>query len=350
MSEAVILTSMSTLDTFARCRKKFDMQELRGWIPRTGSKAMHIGTGYHIAVAEGYKAVREFDVEYKKFRGDPDAWAEQEDHASAARSMAFVGAATTAPYRIKHDRDGVTLDLSKEDRELIEDMVAYFWQEMGAADLKTITEILAVEEPVYIQIGRYVIRNTIDLLARVVGEDGPIPFDHKTVGDVKMALNFLARDFQTRSYYSGVRGKYGKVPRFVHTFVNRDVPPGFGHRSELTPTGKTRNAKTLADMREPTRYVRRESTPLSDSQIDAFEGSLVKMLADIERSITENYFPPSPLKGNFPGCDGCPYAAPCAAEIDGREVGPANAEMLFIVRGSEEWQKLQDDKLAAGAV
>jgi hypothetical protein len=347
---------MSAFDTFSRCRKKFDYQEVRGWIPRSRSWAMTIGTGFHICLAAGYAAVRDFDAAYRVFAQCEDAWPEQDPNASAARALSFISAATEAAYNAKHDRDGMALGFAKEDHELLEDMVRYFWEHLGAEDLKTIWQILSVEEPAYIQIGDVLIRTTFDLVASVVTNissegvftlETPVVFDHKTVGEdaVQQALSFLQRDFQTRAYYSSARGKYGKPTRFVHTFVARVVPPGFGHRSLLTPTGKTRSAATLVSMQDVNRYLRRESTPLSDAQIDAFEGQLVKQVADVERAKIENYFPPSPIKGHYPGCDGCPYEGPCAAEIDGRDVPLAAIDLSYILRGSDDHKALLAGRL-----
>lgn len=338
----MILTSQSALADFKRCRKLYDFKEIRGWTPRSGNWAMSIGTGYHLCVAAGYNAVREFDAAFKS--AFSDKWVETDANASAARSLAWLSAATAAAYKISHDRDGLLLTLSKEDRELIEDMVCYFWEHMGAADLKTLTEILFIEEPVYIQIGEFVIRCTLDLVASEHNNPLPVLFDHKTVGDVKLGLGFLDLDFQLKTYFSAARGRFAGIDRFVHTFVNREVPPGFGHRSLLTESGKTRSKATLESMQDPSKYLRRAHTPLANAQIDAHEQNLVRMIRDIERAKVENYFPSSPLKGNFPGCEGCPFRAPCVAEDDGREVGAIN--LSYIVRGTEEWEQLRAGKIA----
>jgi hypothetical protein len=338
---------MSTLDTFQRCRKKYEYSEVRGWNPRSGSRAMEIGTLFHACLAAGYRAVREFDKSYAQFANGN--WAEGDETASASRGLTFLAAATPAAFSFTHDRNGVALGLTREDRELAEDMVNYFWENMGREDLKQIREVLAVEDPGYIQIGDYLIRATFDLVAFVLDEQYPVIFDHKTVGDVKIALDFLELDFQTRTYYSAARGKYGPIGRFTHTFVNRDVPPGFGHRSLLTATGKKRPEKTLASMQDPNNYLRRSHTPLSDRQIDAFEAELIALVGEVDRATSAAYFPRTPIRGNYPGCAGCPYKAPCASELDGNEVAPAAVDLMFIVRGSEEWQALRAGKTALEA-
>lgn len=335
----IIQTSMSAINLFERCRRQYMYQEVRGWQPRTASRAMVLGTGYHAALASGYRGVQQYDAWY---RDDANNGTWNADD----RAAEFLKHALKEARDVSRDRDGKLLGLNDEDHDLLEDMVSYWFEQMGRKDLDAIEEIVSVEEPAYIQVGQYLIRNTLDLSARYTEyPESLVIEDHKT-GDPDNTKEFLGLDTQTRFYYVAARGKYGKVLAFNHTFVDREVPPGFGHRPLTTPTGKERSAATLKGMQDPNRYVQRTFTPLSDRQLDAFTNEIVDLIQEIEHAKESGRWTRTKIKVGPFACAHCPFFNPCQAELDGKEVGEGAAAMMYILKDSPEWHDIEAGKTA----
>jgi len=324
--------SMSDLATFKTCRKKFDFSFVRGWYARTASKPMLIGTAYHAKLAEGYRAVQAFD------RTTPYGAAHN------LRAVTFLEAAVAHEPDV--DRDGRSLGLDQGDYELLEDMVRYWFQEIGEADLREIEEILAVEVPHFITIGPYRVRCTLDAVVRRVGETFPSVVDHKT-GDPQTAPGWIYLDTQTSTYYVMARGTYGGVAQFRHQWQDRDVPPGFGHRSLLTDTGKERSKATLASMQRPEKYVSVVKTELNDAQVDAYTAELIDIIQEIDLcKTTGRYLRREPIKVGPMKCESCAYFQPCQAERMGQPpMDESLAAMNYIVRGSAEWKAWHEGQI-----
>jgi hypothetical protein len=336
--EALVETSMSALQTYMDCPRKYMYGDVRGWLPRTASRAMLLGTLYHVGLQMGYEAVREFDS--RPHRSDRLT-------VLANRRRLFRERAIGAVYATETDRDGKALGLTQKDRNLVEDMILYACDQYLMDDLDRIEEIIAVEEPLYVNIGRFSIRCTLDVVARYVGNTEPTLKDHKT-GDPTESKAYLAIDWQTRMYYIAARGKWSKAMQFEHRWQGRDVPPGFGHRSLVTETGKTRSAETLQRMQDPTRYVG-EAIPtlLTDSQIDAATREVVDVILELEHSYETDRWLRRRVKTGPMACGGCPYFGPCTAELNGENYFPGVGE--YIIRGSDEWEALRAGKLALEA-
>jgi CRISPR/Cas system-associated exonuclease Cas4 (RecB family) len=323
---------MSELSDFDRCRRKYYYNYIRGWVPRSASWSMVIGTAYHAALSAGYRAVQQYDVWYTG-----DAWIAEE------RAAEFLKAACAEAEHVKVDRDGKQLGLTREDRELLDDMIRYWFEQIGKEDLAAIETVLSVEEPAYIQIGNYLIRNTLDLCVKYRDQPDPVIEDHKT-GDPEGSKAFLRLDIQTSAYYVAARGKYGRAMFFTHTFQDREVPPGFGHRPLTTASGKERSRKTLEDMSKPTRYIQRTFTPLNDAVLDAHTQELVDIIQEIDHAKATGRWTRTRIKVGPFACAHCPYFAVCTAERDGQEVGEGAAELQFILRGGEEWKALEEGR------
>jgi hypothetical protein len=126
---------MSDLDTFRTCRKKFEYSFIRGWQPRSASWAMIIGTGYHAKLQAGYRAVREYDTDALE---DGVGFSRSDNN----RALVFKEAAIAkVPER---DRDGKLLGFTQGDLELLDDMVSYWFQEIGEADLREIETVVSL--------------------------------------------------------------------------------------------------------------------------------------------------------------------------------------------------------------
>jgi hypothetical protein len=148
------------------------------------------------------------------------------------------------------------------------------------------------------------------------------------------------------SYYIAGRGKWGRVLQFQHTFVDREVPPGFGHRPLTTDTGKARSAATLATMQKPEKYIQRTFTTLSDATLDAYTGELVDIIQEIDHAKATGRWMRTPIKVGPFACSHCPYFAPCQAERSGKEVGEGAAAMMYILPGTSEWNDIESGKTA----
>lgn len=336
VEQEVIETSMSALDTFSRCRRKYFYQEVLGWIPRVATEPMEMGTLYHASLAAGYRAVREYDRRVMegalKNRTDND------------RALAFIEAAVLEAGNFEYDRDGKKLQLTSKQRTLVEDMVRYRFQEVGERDLLNIEEVISVEEPFYLQVGRYLIRSTLDAVVKYFDQPSPMIKDHKT-GDPEEGKGWIALDVQTREYYVAARGKFGHVTQFSHEFSARDVPPGFGHRSELTDTGRKRSKETLESMKDPKRYISAWTTELSDAQLDAALVEIIETIQEIDHCKETGRWTRSRIKVSPMACTKCPYFETCKAELEGKpRMTDEFASQGFLIRGSDEWKEMQANK------
>lgn len=329
---------MSSLGTFQRCRKRFRYSDILGWMPKSVATVMEIGTLYHGGLEAGIRTL---------VHAPPNG-----DYNTAF----FVDAAVNAAYTLDVDRNGMKLNLDQGHREQVEDMLRYSFEHFWQAEIAKWDHILAVEEPAYIQIGRYLIRNTFDIVVKYKGDvepEGDTPLagrtcvlDAKTVDDPRTSKDWIPLDFQTRSYPLAARGKWGSAVPFKHVFVARDVPPGFGHRPITTETGKARSAKTLEAMSQVGGYVQTVATDFNDAQLNHFERKMVGIIMEIAQAEVNASYPESPIKMGPFSCGGCPYYAPCTHEMDGNpeQFNP----MLYIERGSPEWNVLQQ-KMALNA-
>ena len=328
--------SMSDLDTFKTCRKKFEFSFIRGWQPRTATWAMVIGTAYHAKLAAGYRAVQTYDS-YGRTKGivrsDNDRALEFKEHAVAETP--------------EHDRDGKLFGLTQGDLELLDDMVLYWFEQKGEADLREIAEIISVEEPYYMQVGPYNIRCTLDAVVRYFGEPDTTVIDHKT-GEPQKVASWIYLDTQTPIYYIVTTGRYGKITQFKHQWMHREVPPGFGHRSLLTDTGKERSKATLASMQDPEKYVSVVKTELNGEQLSAYTAELVDVLQEIDHcKETGRWLRRSPIKVGPMTCESCPYFRPCVAERMGQPpMDDSVASTFYVVRDSAEWKKIQAGEIA----
>jgi hypothetical protein len=331
----VIQTSMSALATYERCPRQYMYSEVRGWLSRTASRAMLIGTVFHAGLEAGYKAVQAYDAKHPKLT----------PKLVPGRAMAFREAGMQGLTNATLDRDGKKIDLSTEDRNLVGDMFLYAYDQYLSIDLENIEKVIAAEESIYVQVGRWVVRCTLDLVAKYRDQDDAIVKDHKT-GDPTETKDFIGLDWQTGLYYIAARGRYGRPMYFEHVIHDRSVPPGFGHNPLTTATGQKRNKETLERMQDPKKFIAHVQTPLSDAQIDAYTGELQDIIAEVEHSYAVNRWIRRRIKTGPFSCKSCPYFEPCKAERDGKEVGEGAAAMMYIIKGSEEWQELQAGKLA----
>jgi hypothetical protein len=318
----VVETSMSALSNFQRCRKRWRYSEILGWIPKTVPTYMEIGTLFHEGIAAGNRTL---------VHGAPNG-----DYDTSN----FLEAAIHAVYTVERDRNGMALHLDQGQREGIEDMVRYTFENWLREDISKWKHIRAIEEPAYIQIGRYLIRNTFDCVVTYKDEFGgdDVVLDFKTCDDANDSKGWITLDFQTRSYPLAARGRWGRAFRFKHIFQSRDVPPGFGHRPLTTESGKKRSKDTLERMQNPAQYLQAAETNFNDAQLDHFEHKLVKLVMEVEHARITNNYGETPIKTGPFSCSGCPYVSPCEFEMDGND--ESFQPLLYIEKGSDEWLAL----------
>jgi hypothetical protein len=297
---------------------------------------MVMGTAFHLKVSAGFEAVKNFDTYDRASKGVRN---------DNNRAMTFLDAALAEEPEF--DRDGRKLGLDQGDYELLEDMVRFWFQTVGEAFLKQIETIIAVEEPHYMTIGRHHIRFTPDLVAKLYFNDHPTVVDLKT-GKPQKGLDWVQLDTQFATYTVGIAGIYGGIDQFIHSFQDRDVPPGFGHRSELTDTGKPRKSDVLARMQEPTQYCSEVKTPITPAEVQAYTIDLIETLQDIDASYATNRWPRrEAIKIPPMDCEGCWFFAPCRAERMGQPpLTQDQARAKYLVRGTPEWEAVQEGKRA----
>lgn len=278
--------SMSSLDTFQRCRRKYYYRYIMGLVPKGKPEYMDIGSGFHAGVAGGYR-----------------------EYGSRAH---FVEIAQQAFREWLNTKDAA--GFNNDNIPLVEDMIAFWWENEGRH--QEYAEIVSVEEHMPYQFpyaDPRQIRCTPDLMARRSESGRLVLVDHKTVGGVHEALAFLPLDFQLRLYTLQAWRKYGELPEVEYNIVRREVPPGFGHR----PVRRNKDgavSKNNASM-DPADYVRRVTLKFTEKQLLTFENELLDIVHDVD---SEDDYTRSVVKSGATACGGCPYLTQCTMELDGK--------------------------------
>lgn len=294
-------TSMSRLDLFSRCDRRYMYRYMRGLVPIGVNTNMQWGTLFHTA-AQAY---------YATLKG----------HGSLESALGVALREIEQVEIVKNENHGDTvITLDAEQRTALADTFQFYYDTYASKDVWD--EIVSVEESVHLIINYkdkpvMDVRCTIDLLARKNGR--LVVVDHKTTGDVKQNLQFLSLDLQARVYpLSVVRWLLQDVD-FCYNMISREVPPGYGHRPLETETGKKRNADTLAKMQRTDNYLRREWITYSPEQYASFERTLVQNALTIEFESESGIWPRRVVKMGGMACDKCDYFALCSAELSGKE-------------------------------
>ena len=300
--EPLLDLSMTKLDTWSRCDRRFFYRYVRGLVPAGTDWKLQWGTLWHYC-AQAY---------YRSLKNGYD------DTTALRIAQADAELVTLVPNEHHGDTE-ITLD--EKQRETLWDTFMFYYEQKARND--DWEEIVAVEESIYL-IVRYNgkplmrIRNTLDLLARQAKTHKLVPVDHKTTGDVEQNLLFLKLDMQARVYPLAVAAVYGEDPLFCYNMVAREVPPGYAHRSLLTDTGKKRSPDTLASMQNPARYLRREWLSYTPEQYASFQRRLVQDALTLQFENHSGIWPRREIKMGGMACDSCPYFSICGAELDGR--------------------------------
>jgi hypothetical protein len=295
-------TSMSQLADWSRCDRKYMYRYVRGLVPKGVPETLQWGTLFHLAAQEYYRALQ---------AGESEA-------QGCARAHKIISSTTVVPNPIYGP---TTITLDPDQRVTMGDTWDFYYQETARHDKWD--EILKVEEPMWLIIGFngqpvMRIRMTLDVLARKNGRLCII--DHKTTGEVEQDLDFLALDIQTRVYPIGVLAQFDEEPIMCYNMIARDVPPGFGHRSLLTETGRKRSADTLESMQKSEKYLRREWITYTEAQHTAFQKELVQIALMQNFEGSSGMWPRRRVKMGPMSCSACSYYAICAAESDGRPI------------------------------
>lgn len=291
-------TSMSGLDTWTRCDRRFWYRYIRGLVPIAVNENLQWGTFWHRIAQEYYRSLQ--------------------NHAREDAALSNAQRIAEGLQVVENANHGDTvLTLDNQARETIWDTFMYYYD--NAARYDEWDEIIDVEDSVYMVLGVggvpfIKIRSTFDLVARKNGRRYIV--DHKTTGDVEKNYAYLSKDFQCREYALSARNFYQEDVTLVQNIVARDVPPGFGHRSLLTDTGKQRNAATLESMQRKEKYLKREFLTYSNEQYQSFEQELLRMSMLIQVEMRGHIWPRRIVKMGGMSCDSCPYDAICTAELD----------------------------------
>lgn len=303
----------SELGTLASCPRKFMYRYRDGLAPKSGNDAMYVGTLFHEAAARGYRGWRN--------KGHNSDW--------LADALAYLADGVFV------DRDGLEIVLSDQDEWLlcISDMLDYYWQHTGQHD--RFSEIITVDEEIYFESSGWSIRATMDLVVRNARGDLVI-YDHKTSSDISGDQAHLPLDLQTHVYYLAAWRKWGRPVEFVHNFVRRfdtisdqmSGPPSYRRLDGTTPYALTKSGRKATRSDDPNDYVRRVHTPLSVSQLEAYERELSARLQTLRFHQLADVWPRHDQKLGF-GCGSCAFYSICTTEQDGREVNPALFDLAF---------------------
>lgn len=309
--------SMSWIDTWSRCDRRFMYRYVRGLVPKATSTNMVWGTFFHRIAQEYYRSIRNHARE------------------DAALHNAQMIAERCTLVENKYHGD-TKIDFDTPTREKVWDTFLYYYENQARHD--EWDEILEVEESAYIVVGMnnvplLKIRSTFDLHAKKNGQHYIV--DHKTTGDVEQNVEFLALDLQPRHYVLTARNLYQEPITMCMNYIARDVPPGFGHRPLETETGQKRSASTLANLQRKERYLQRKWLSYSNEQLDEHQRELVRTAMMIELEKQTEIWPRRIVKMGGMSCSTCPYFALCCAELNGRTM-PDESPLIQVAYNKDE--------------
>jgi hypothetical protein len=299
-------TSMTKLDTWSRCDRRFYYRYVLGLKPIAVDWKVQWGSLWHRVAQVFYGRLKE--------------------GAHVDTDAAFFSAQTEAEQceLIENQFHGNSeITLTDQQREELWQTFLYYMDQTGRHDAWD--EIVAVEQPVYLTVnyaGTPIlrIRSTLDMLVWGMheGKRRLIPVDHKTTGNVQQNLLFLGLDLQVRIYSMSVAAIYGEDPLMCYNMIAREVPPGFRTRPLETASGKKRNAATLESMQNPQRYLRRAWLSYTPEQYASFQRTLIQDATILQKEAASGVWPRRVVKMGPLACDGCPYFSICTAELGGR--------------------------------
>ena len=262
---------------FQRCPRKFYYRYVLGLeVPKT--KHMEFGTDFHKMMQAAYSAIRD--------KSDPIIAA----HAAGSNDP------------------------------LLHDVFDYYWEHVGSKD--EFDEILSVEEPVNVVVGDARVKAMFDLTAYRGGRT--VLMDHKTVTTIAEEYLFLPLDFQVRMYSYLAHTTYPGEVDFIYNIVRREVPPGFGSRSEKTKSGRPSKAS-----QRPEDYLKRIRLTMSRTEVEAFRDRIDELTWAMKRAANSGVYLRVPIKSGGEACGRCPYYTPCVAEMRGQVLDKGMLSMIY---------------------
>ncbi|MDE2103294.1 MAG: PD-(D/E)XK nuclease family protein [Patescibacteria group bacterium] len=294
--------SMTMLEKFARCRKRWQYRYAYGLEPKGLPEYVWIGSAFHAGAAEGYRT-----------------W-KRDGH-----NRNFLSTAHKGVFAWNVDNPG---KLSPENLSLVGDMLTYWWLHEGYYE--DYSEIIAVEESIPLftsySLGGLgepkivAIRCTPDLIARRASTGKLVVPDHKTVGSIGESLAFLPIDFQLRAYNAAVFRKYGEIPEMDYNLVKRGLPPDFIRPDGSKPYSLTKTGKTSTRSAKKEDHVYRLRQVFTLEAVHAFESDLSDLVTDMALAWYKQRFPRTRIKKGGDSCNICEYLPICTAELDGKKL------------------------------
>lgn len=318
-----------------RCERKYHYKWIEEIDPTfaAGSVSMRQGTLAHYGLQAGYEWIKWF--QQQSFDGKPLHYADGKEAFEgqfidvALQAMAKMVASGISIYRGEEQPLGLTPEKHFEEIRAIGDSVQFYARHKIWYDFQHY-KILATEVPFDYPFTTYngedvILSGVFDLLAQDVTHEKNVVvvMDHKTVGDVNNTMSFLPLDVQMLSYEAlcwralgqpSSNGGYDDV-EVIYNMIRREVPPGFGHRSEFTPTGKKSTASRNVDD-----YLKRTSLWHSTKEREAIESNfLIPMLSETaESQYYKGPLIPRIIRTGGEACSSCDFFARCKANILGR--------------------------------
>lgn len=304
--------SMSMLLNFARCRRKWMYRYKMGLVPKTLPEYIPIGSAFHASVAQLYRA-----------------WKSLGHQPTPALAFANIGLNAWLAENPNFPSEHVAL---------VQDMVAFWWQNEGSLLEQDYAEILSVEESLPLLVGyttfsgdvrQVAMRCTPDLLARRSDTGRLVLVDHKTVGRIGETLDFLPIDFQLRSYALSVYRKYGEAPEVDYNLVKRELPPNFTRSDGSKPYSLTPTGKKSTRSNDTQDYVQRVRQVFTPKQLEAFENELYDLVSDLAQAWGQQRFPRSIIKAGGSACGMCDYRTACTRELDGEPLDGITLSLTY---------------------
>lgn len=313
-----------------RCERKFRYRhedEVEPTFPM-GTIAMRLGTLGHYGLQAGYEWMKAEQSAGNISCHTKDG-VESQFIDVALEAMAKLITAGTYLYRDQEQQLGLDPEAHKDEIRSIGDSVQYYVRQQIWDDFnryKILATEIPFEYPYFTHNGENVVFSGVfDVLMQDMSHTRNVAVvkDHKFLGDVKSAAASMPLNIQMLSYESlcwrelgsiNSNGGYDDV-EVIYNMIRKEVPPGFGHRSALTPTGKKSTAST-----NPQDYLQRVSLWHSAKEREIIESNfLIPMMREvIATREKEGILMPRIISTGGEACTNCDFFARCKANVVGR--------------------------------
>lgn len=321
----------SEISTWLRCENKWNYSYRQNMKDQDlGSVAMSEGTLGHVGLAAAYSYMKNCQI------GDEPPPSLETGIDLALFAMRTALTKGSVPYRGVEQPLAVKAD-DKETTTRMCDVVTHYLKTHFLADYRKY-KIMSVEQEYEASFtfldstGQWVsavVTGAMDTVAQNTTFEKRVASitDHKFVGDVGNALDFLPLDTQML-FYEAIMcevlifgGDFDDV-EIIYDLHRREVPPGFGNR--ILRTNKDGSVAKNNASQDPDDYVKR-AAPIRHSRnerVAIVKNLVVPLLSDVwdYRQGRNRSFPRRLIRTGGEACSNCFAQARCSHDILGRHM------------------------------